>query len=68
MILKISLISSIDDQDKFQKASLDFLKTIRLLKSIKDENIEDEEEPFDSPGSTDDIEDEIESTSDSESG
>jgi hypothetical protein len=36
------------------------LKTIKLLKSIKDDNIEDEEEPFDSPGSTDDIEDEIE--------
>ena len=66
--IKNSLISSIDDQDKFQKASLDFLKTIKLLKSIKDDNIEDEEEPFDSPGSTDDIEDEIENTSDSESG
>ena len=65
--IKSNLISSIDDQDKFQKASLDFLKTIKLLKSIKDENIEDEEEPFDSPGSTDDIEDEIESTNDSES-
>ena len=65
--IKNNLISSIDDQDKFQKASLDFLKTIKLLKSIKDENIEDEEEPFDSPGSTDDIEDEIESTNESES-
>ena len=65
--IKNSLISSIDDQDKFQKASLDFLKTIKLLKSVKDDNIEDEEEPFDSPGSTDDIEDEIESTNDSES-
>ena len=65
--IKNNLISSIDDQDKFQKASLDFLKTIKLLKSIKDENIEDEEEPFDSPGSTDDIEDEIENTNDSES-
>ena len=65
--IKNNLISSIDDQDKFQKASLDFLKTIKLLKSIKDENIEDEEEPFDSPGSTDDIEDEIESTNYSES-
>jgi len=66
--IKNKLISSIDDQDKFQKASLDFLKTIKLLKSIKDDNIEDEEEPFDSPGSTDDIEDEIENTNDSESG
>ncbi len=65
--IKNSLISSINDQDKFQKASLDFLKAIKLLKSIKDNNIEDEEEPFDSPGSTDDIEDEIESTNDSES-
>jgi cobaltochelatase CobT len=66
--IKNTLISSIDDQDKFQKASLDFLKTIKLLKSIKDDNIEDEEETFDSPGSADDIEDEIENTSDSESG
>jgi len=66
--VKNSLISSIDDQDKFQKASLDFLKTIKLLKSIKDENIEDEEEPIDSPGSTDDIEDEIESSNVSEQG
>ena len=65
--IKNNLISSIDDQDKFQKASLDFLKKIKLLKSIKNENIEDEEEPFDSPGSTDDIENEIESTNDSES-
>ena len=65
--IKNSLISYIDDQDKFQKASLDFLKTIKLLKSVKDDNIEDEEEPFDSPGSTDGIEDEIESTNDSES-
>jgi cobaltochelatase CobT len=66
--IKNSLISSIDDQDKFQKASLDFLKTIKLLKSIKDDNIEDEEEAFDSPGSTDDIDDEIGSPSDSEPG
>ena len=65
--IKNNLISSIDNQDKFQKASLDFLKTIKLLKSIKDNNIEDEEEAFNSPGSTDDLEDEIDSPNDIES-
>jgi cobaltochelatase CobT len=43
------------------------LKTIKLLKSIKDNNIEDEEEAFNSPGSTDDLEDEIDSPNDIES-
>ena len=66
--IKNNLISSIDDQDKFQKASLDFLRKIKLLKSIKDNNIEEEEEAIESPGSTDDIEDETESSNNNELG
>jgi cobaltochelatase CobT len=64
--VKNYLLSSVDDQDKFQKASLDFLKTIKLLKSIKDDNIEEEEEALESPGSTDDIEDEVEGSNNNE--
>ena len=66
--VKNYLISSLDDQDKFQKASLDFLRKIKLLKSIKDDNIEEEEEAIESPGSTDDIEDETESSNSNELG
>ena len=65
--VKNYLISSLDDQDKFQKASLDFLRKIKLHKSIKDDNIE-EEEAIESPGSTDDIEDETESSNSNELG
>ena len=39
--IKNSLISCIENQDEFQKASLEFLKSIKLIKSIKDEHIED---------------------------
>ena len=66
--VKNYLISSLNDQDKFQKASLDFLRKIKLLKSIKDNNIEEEEEAIESPGSTDDIEDETESSNNNELG
>jgi cobaltochelatase CobT len=69
--IKNSLISSIDNQSAFEKASLDFLKAIKLLKSVEDKNEYEDEEPIDPPGSTDDIEEEIETdeseTSDSES-
>ena len=66
--VKNYLISSLDDQDKFQKASLDFLRKIKLLKSIKDDNIEEGEEAIESPGSIDDIEDETESSNSNELG
>ena len=66
--VKNYLISSLNDQDKFQKASLDFLRKIKLLKSIKDNNIEEEEEAIESPGSTDDIEVETESSNNNELG
>ena len=69
--IKNSLISSIDNQSAFEKASLDFLKAIKLLKSVEDKNEYEDEEPIDPPGSTNDIEEEIETdeseTSDSES-
>ena len=69
--IKNSLISSIENQSAFEKASLDFLKAIKLLKSVEDKNEYEDEEPIDPPGSTNDIEEEIETdeseTSDSES-
>jgi cobaltochelatase CobT len=69
--IKDNLISSIDNQNAFEKASLDFLKAIKLLKSVEDKNEYENEEPIDPPGSTNDIEEEIEAdeneTSDSES-
>jgi cobaltochelatase CobT len=69
--IKDNLISSIDNQNAFEKASLDFLKAIKLLKSVEDKNEYENEEPIDPPGSTNDIEEEIETdeneTSDSQS-
>ena len=66
--IKNSLISCIKNQDEFQKASLEFLKSIKLIKSIKDEHIEDEENVIEPPGSTNDIEDENEISNESEKG
>jgi cobaltochelatase CobT len=69
--IKDNLISSIENQNAFEKASLDFLKAIKLLKSVEDKNEYENEEPIDPPGSTNNIEEEIETneneTSDSES-
>ena len=66
--IKNSLISCIENQDEFQKASLEFLKSIKLIKSIKDEHFEDEENIIEPPGSTNDIEDENEISNESEKG
>jgi len=66
--IKNSLISCIQNQDEFQKASLEFLKSIKLIKSIKDEHIEDEENVIESPGSTNDIEDENEISNENDKG
>jgi len=66
--IKNSLISCIKNQDEFQKASLEFLKSIKLIKSIKDEHIEDEENVIESPGSTNDIEDENEISNENDKG
>jgi len=66
--IKNSLISCIENQDEFQKASLEFLKSIKLIKSIKDEYIEDEENVIEPPGSTNDIEDENEISNENDKG
>jgi cobaltochelatase CobT len=68
--VKDKLILNIEDQNAFEKTSLDFLKAIKLLKSIEDDNDHDIDEPIDTPGSTNDIEEDINTdeneTSDSE--
>ena len=68
--VKDKLILNIEDQNAFEKTSLDFLKAIKLLKSIEDDNDHDIDEPIDPPGSTNDIEEDINTdeneTSDSE--
>jgi NAD+--asparagine ADP-ribosyltransferase len=48
--IKDKLILNIEDQNAFEKASLDFLKAIKLLKSIENEDDHDVDEPFDPPG------------------
>ena len=68
--IKDKLILNIEDQNAFEKTTLDFLKAIKLLKSIEDDNDHDIDEPIDPPGSTNDIEEDINTdeneTSDSE--
>lgn len=64
--IKNNLISCLEDQDQFEKVSLEFLKSIKLIKSIKDNHIEDEENTIEPPGSTNNIEDETKSSNDSE--
>jgi cobaltochelatase CobT len=64
--VKDKLIANIDDQDKFSKVSLDFLKAIKLLKSVKDNDDYQEEGLIEPPGSTDDIEEEIDTSEESE--
>ena len=64
--VKDKLIASIDDQDNFSKVSLDFLKAIKLIKSVKDNDDYQEEDLIEPPGSTDDIEEEIDTSEESE--
>jgi len=63
--VKDKLIANIDDQDKFSKVSLDFLKAIKLIKSVKDNDDYQEEGLIEPPGSTDDIEEEIDTSEES---
>ncbi len=63
--VKDKLIANIDDQDKFLKVSLDFLKAIKLIKSVKDNDDYQEEGLIEPPGSTDDIEEEIDTSEES---
>ncbi|MDC0570196.1 cobalt chelatase [bacterium] len=64
--VKDKFIANIDDQDNFSKVSLDFLKTIKLIKSIKDDDDYQDEDLIEPPGSTDDIEEEIDTSEESE--
>ena len=64
--VKDKLIASIDDQDNFSKVSLDFLKAIKLIKSVKDNDDYQDEDLIEPPGSTDDIEEEIDTSEESE--
>ena len=63
--VKDKLIANIDDQDKFSKVSLDFLKAIKLIKSVKDDDDYQDEDLIEPPGSTDDIEEEIDTSEES---
>ena len=51
-----SLIQNIKDQEKFKKLSLKFLEKLNLFKDVSEED--EEIDPADSPGSTNDIENE----------
>ena len=64
--VKDKLIANIADQDKFSKVSLDFLKAIKLIKSVKDDDDYQDEDFIEPPGSTDDIEEEIDTSEESE--
>jgi len=54
--LKNDLIQELSNQEKFSKLSEEFLKKINLLTTTSDEDSFDEDEPFESPGSSNEIE------------
>ena len=54
--LKNDLIQELSNQEKFSKLSEEFLKKINLLTATSDEDSVDEDEPFESPGSSNEIE------------
>ena len=64
--VKDKLISNIDNQDNFSKVSLDFLKAIKLIKSVKENDDYQDEELIEPPGSNNDIEEEIDTSEESE--
>ncbi|MDA9867789.1 cobalt chelatase [Gammaproteobacteria bacterium] len=64
--VKDKLIANIDDQANFSKVSLDFLKAIKLIKSVKDNDDYQDDDLIEPPGSTDDIEEEIDTSEESE--
>ncbi len=64
--IKDQLINAINDQNKFEEASIEFLKAIKLLKSDKDNSIEEEDASFEPPGSSDSIESEDEDANDTD--
>ena len=67
--IKSRFIANIDNQEIFEKVALDFLKKLKLLKSKNEFENPEDDEPFDSPGSTNEIEQgEIEDSQESENG
>ena len=64
--IKDQLINAINDQNKFEEASIEFLKAIKLLKSDKDNSIEEEDASFEPPGSSDSIKSEDEDANDTD--
>ena len=54
--LKNDLIQELSNQEEFSKLTEEFLKKINLLTSTSDEDSFDEDEPFESPGSSNEIE------------
>ena len=54
--LKNDLIQELSNQEEFSKLSEEFLKKINLLTATSDEDSFDEDEPFESPGSSNEIE------------
>jgi len=64
--VKDKLILNIDNQDNFSKVSLDFLKAIKLIKSVKENDDYQDEELIEPPGSNNDIEEEIDTSEESE--
>ena len=54
--LKKDLIQELSNQEEFSKLTEEFLKKINLLTSTSDEDSFDEDEPFESPGNSNEIE------------
>ena len=66
-LVKNKFIENIADQNIFEKISLDFLMKLKLLKLDDQSQDEKDDEPFDSPGSTNEIEQEnMEDSSDTD--
>lgn len=66
-LVKNKFIENIANQNIFEKISLDFLKKLKLLKLDDQSQDEKDDEPFDSPGSTNEIEQEnMEDSSDTD--
>jgi cobaltochelatase CobT len=66
-LVKNKFIENIADQNIFEKISLDFLRKLKLLKLDDQSQDEKDDEPFDSPGSTNEIEQEnMEDSSDTD--
>ena len=54
--IKTNFINNIDNQESFEEISLDFLKKLKLLKTNNQSQEDVDDESIESPGSTDEIE------------